>query len=70
MYKQRDYYYKVLNVVLLFKEKFTIKELIETLRVKEIMDDNNKQQVLDSVDEVMESGLIRHIHFTEEYYVA
>jgi len=60
---------KVLNLILSLEDSFTIESLFESLRKENIMDDKNKEQIIDIVDNFLESNLIEHIPFSDQYFV-
>ncbi len=60
---------KVLNFVLTFEDSFTVEQLFGVLREANIMDDENKEQVIDIVDNLMESSIIQHVPLSDKYFV-
>lgn len=69
MDKKQQLHEKVLNLILSFEDSFTLEELFEVLRKENIMDDKNKEQIIDSVDIFLESPIIEHIPLSDKYYV-
>lgn len=69
MVNKQQLHEKVLNLILNFEDSFTIEKLFEVLRKENIMDDKNKEQIIDIVDNLLESSLIEHIPLSDKYYV-
>ncbi|MBR5227871.1 MAG: hypothetical protein IKV94_04445 [Clostridia bacterium] len=69
MDKKQQLHEKVLNFILSFEDSFTIEKLFEVLRKENIMDDKNKEQIMDIVDNLLESPIVEHIPLSDKYYV-
>ncbi len=69
MKKRQELYKTILNLVLGFKEPFTLEELYKTLREKKILTDKNKKQVVNTIDTIFESPFIKSVPFTNKYHV-
>ena len=69
MVNKQQLHEKVLNFILTFEDSFTLEKLFEVLRKENIMDDKNKEQIIDIVDNLLESPLIEHIPLSDKYYV-
>lgn len=59
----------VREVILSMSGEFTIEELIAKLAAENIFVEGNKEQVLDLVDGYLETDIIKHIPYTDKYYV-
>ena len=48
---------------------FTIEDIIKKLYQTEILTEENKNKVLEIINELLESSLIKHIPFSNKYYI-
>lgn len=48
---------------------FTIEDIIKKLYQAEILTEENKNEVLGIINELLESSLIKHIPFSNKYYI-
>ena len=69
MKKRQELYTRILNLVVDFKEPFTLEELYKTLREKKILTDKNKKDIVDTIDKVFESPFIKSVPFTNKFLV-
>ena len=60
---------EVKNTILSFNEPFSVVELIQALREKNIMTEENKGEIMRIVDETLESSLVQPITFSKKYYI-
>ena len=49
--------------------EFTMPEFMAKLMFKNIMVEGNKGEVLDAIDECLENDIIRHVPYTDKYFV-
>jgi len=62
-------YWEVKKTILNFDESFTVRDIVLTLKEKNIMNDDNKNRVMKIVDEVLELAIVEHIPFSDEFYI-
>lgn len=59
----------VRDVILSFEEKFTLSDVLEVLRDKKILNDNNKAEVMKEIDSQFEGPWVCHVPFSDSYYI-
>ena len=64
-----DYHTIVVNAVLSFKEPFTYEELIEKIKEKVEITDDNEAVITKKVEEILELSTVRNVPFTTKYYM-
>ena len=60
---------EVKEEILSFNGPFTIGEIIQTLRDKEILNEDNKETVIRIIKEILESSLVFPITSTGKFYI-
>lgn len=64
-----DYHTIVVNALLSFKEPFTYEELIEKIKEKVEITDDNEAIITKKVEEIFELSTVRNVPFTTKYYM-
>lgn len=66
---KNNLYWEVKKTILNFDDPFTVRDIVLTLKEKNIMTDDNKNRVMKIVDEVLELAIVEHIPFSDKFYI-